>query len=99
MLDKLKALLKDGIDVPLMKDDGKPSIIFTFAYTTFILAVIAEIYFMIKGDPLAATATGIIFWAIAVVFLRIGKLDKVKFDLDDKSIDLESSEDKKDEQK
>lgn len=94
MLDGLKKALKDGIAVPVFKDKGVPSTTFTFAYVSFVIAVGAELYFIVKGDPLASTATAIIFWTVAMVLYRLRRLDKVKFDLDDKSFELEGSDDK-----
>lgn len=98
MLDNLKTALKEGFSVPLIKDEGKPSATLTFAYASFLVAIAAEVYFILNGDHLASTATAIIFWALAVVFYRMRKIDKVKFDLDDKSLELDA-EDEKDESK
>lgn len=97
MLENLKEYIKnsfkDGFAVPLFKDDGKPSATFTFAYTSFIVAILAELYFILNGDYLASTATAIVFWALAVVFYRLRKLDHVKFDIDDKTIELDGEDD------
>lgn len=93
MLDNLKTALKEGFSVPLAKDGDTPSATLTFAYVSFIVAICSEIYFIFKGDPLAATSTAIIFWGLAVVFYRLRKLDHVKFDLDDKEIELSGHDD------
>jgi hypothetical protein len=101
MLKTLKNYIKDGFkegfSLPLAKDGitGLPSATLWFAYISFLLALAAEVYFIIKEDNLASTSTAIIFWVIAMVFYRMGKLDKVKIDIDDQNIELDGEDDAK----
>lgn len=98
MFDKLKALLarlnNPGMLLPIAHNPstGLPSVTLTFAYVTFVLAVLSTIALHFKTDLWIATSSCLIFWTLAVVFYRMGKLDKVKLDLDDRSIELESEE-------
>lgn len=103
MFKSIKNYIKDGLDqgfkVPLAKDgiEGKPSATLWFAYLSFFLALGSEIYFIYKGDPLASTTTAICFWVLAMVFYRLRKLDKIKIDLNNRSIELDG--DSKDDSK
>ena len=96
MLNWLMESFKKGFAVPLAKDStGKPSATLWFAYVSFLIASGSVIHFIFQGDPLAASCTAIGFWTIAMVFYRIGKLDKFKIDLDDREIELEADDESK----
>lgn len=97
-MGKLKELLKEwcdiGIHLPYAHDaaSDKPSITLLFAYLSGVMVIVSLIILHIKPTLVIPTAMTMLFWALAVVFYRLRKLDKVKFDLDDKSIELEGSE-------
>lgn len=86
-----------GIRLPFLFDpvSNKPSITLLFTYVTFLLSIISIIVLHLKPDLVVATASTLIFWVLAVVFYLLRNLQKAKFDLDDKSIELESDEGKK----
>lgn len=98
MFESFKNYVKDGLNqgfkIPLAKEgvEGKPSATLWFAYISFFLALASEVYFIYKGDPLASTATAICFWVLAMVFYRLRKLDSVKIDLDNHSIELDGDD-------
>lgn len=99
MLQKLKDLyLKlstEGVKVLFIYDGStkQPSITLTFAYVAGLMTMLSLVALHLKDTLLTATSMTMLFWAIAVVFYRLRKLDKVKFDLDDKSIELEGNDD------
>lgn len=72
---------------------GEPSVTLLFAYIAFILATLASSYLLYR-DVVAGTVSSLTLFFGTLVFYRLRRLDKVKFDLDDKSFELESSEDK-----
>lgn len=90
MIDKLKAMMDSGIHFPYAYDpvEAKPSITLLFPYVTFILAVISLIALHFRPELLTATLTSIAFWGIAVVFYRLRKIDKLKFNLRDQSVEV-----------
>jgi hypothetical protein len=90
----IKSASTPGLFVPMIRSDksGGPSVTLTFAYVTFIIAVVSVIYNHLVDGLLTATITSIIFWALAVVLYRLGKLDKAKFDLENKTLELDSED-------
>jgi hypothetical protein len=98
MFQKLKEVwtswCKEGMYFPYAHNPTtkKPSITLLFPYVTFVMAVLSLIAMHFKDSLFSATATAITFWVISVIFYRLGKLDKVKFDVDDRSIELEGSD-------
>lgn len=92
MIQYIKDALKNGFSLPLAKDGetGKPSATLWFAYVSFFIAVCSEIYFICVGDHLHSTATAIVFWVLAMVFFRMGQLGKVKVDLKDEDVEIDS---------
>lgn len=88
----------NGIHAPFIHDPRtkKPSITLLFAYMTFVLALVSTILLHIWANLIVATGMSILFWVMAVVFYRIRNLDRVKMDLDDKSIELEGGSDNDD---
>lgn len=84
--------MKD-IKLPLAVDtDGKSSVTLLFAYIAFIIACMANAYLLYK-DVTAGTVSSLTLFFGSMIFYRLRKLDKVKFDLDDKSFELEGSDD------
>jgi len=85
-----KSLSTNGIHVPFIFDGetGKPSITLMFAYVTFVLAVISLVALHFRSELLTATITSITFWAVAVVLYRMRKIDKLKFNLEERSVEV-----------
>jgi hypothetical protein len=93
--DFWKAAAEEGMKFPFLHDPvtKKPSITLFFPYATFTLAFTSTILLHIWPTLILATITSIIFWIVSVVFYQIRKLHKAKFDLDDKSFELNSGGD------
>ena len=72
--------------------EKKASSTLFYAYITFYLAVASVIALHFSDKLLTASIAALVFWATAVVFYMIRKLNKAKVDLDDKSIELENNE-------
>ena len=98
MFSGLKKLWKfaseEGMKLPFIHDpvSKKPSITLLFPYITFVLAFVSTIFLHFFPSVFLATTTSIVFWVLSVVFYQIRKLQKAKFDLDDKSIELDSGD-------
>jgi hypothetical protein len=98
MWEKIKQIWSswstEGMKLPFVHDGatGKPSVTLLFTYIAFTLSVISVIVLHLKLDLVVATITTIIFWVLSVVFYLIRNLQKAKFDLDDKSIELEGED-------
>lgn len=97
-MNKIKELWKEfcikGMHLPFAHDPvtGKPSVTLLFPYLTFVITVISIIALHFKPSLVFATSMCIIFWALSVVFYMLRKLSKAKFDLDNKSLELDSGE-------
>ena len=100
MLQKIKDIWKswttNGIFLPFAHDPttNKPSITLFFPYATFCLSTLSIVALHFKKDLAIATWTTIGFWIIATVLYMLRRITKAKFDLDDKSIELDSTDDK-----
>jgi len=94
LLETIKRWSEEGMRLPVAYDAdlGKPSVTLMFAWVAFFLAVGSTIALNFTQSVLSASLVSIMFWVLAVVIYRLRKLDHVKFDLDDKEIEL-SSED------
>lgn len=99
MLEKIKSYFRkwfsSGIMLPMIYDplSGKPSITLTCVYITFFTAI--KCFYEYKNNPVTPLPTiiSICFWALSMIFYLIRKIAKAKFDLDDKSLEIESEED------
>jgi hypothetical protein len=93
---KLKALLKlsgtRGLYFPLAFDGLKqaPSARLLFAHVSFYIAALSVVALHLNSSLLTATITAILFFLLCTVLYMLRNLTKAKFDLDDKSVDLES---------
>ena len=83
-----------GIKLPFLYDPttDKPSITLFFPYASFVVALTSVISLHFKPSLLIPTCVSISFWTIATVLYMIRKINKAKFDLDDKSIELEGGD-------
>ncbi len=90
---------KHGMYWPFVHDPvkGKPSVTLLFFYLTFILAItsvsISSLMLIIKGDYFTATIMPVIMLFSSFVFYRLRRLDSVKINLTEKSINLDGGDD------
>lgn len=98
MLEKIKEIIKNasevGIKLPFAHDpvQNKPSVTLMFVYLTFLMASVSTIALNFTESTLTAALVGICFWALAFIFYRLRRLDKVNIDLDNRSISLEGKD-------
>jgi hypothetical protein len=90
--NKFKQWNNPGMNVPLARDGEKPSVTLLFAYISFIVAVLSVVYTHIYPDKITPAIVSITFWSIALLIYRVRKIDKLKFDLDDRSFELDASD-------
>lgn len=84
-----------GLHLPYAHDPvtKKPSVTLLFPYITFVVALVSVIAVHFSPTLVLATYTSLFFWGMSVVFYMLRKLSKAKFDLDDKSFELDGSRD------
>lgn len=98
MLDKIKKILEflsvNGAHLPAAYDADKkgPSVSLWFSHVAFTVAIAGIISLLIK-DTTTGVIAAMIFSGLQTVFYLIRRLTKAKFDLDDKSVELEGDED------
>ena len=88
--NKLKSWSEEGIKFFYAYDgsSNQKSTTLFFVYITFWLAVVGSIVVYYKPELLSASINSTVFWVVSFVMYRLRRLDKVKLDLDDKSIEL-----------
>jgi hypothetical protein len=93
--DLFKSWATDGVRFLYAFDSTTklPSITLFFSYITFWIAVAGSISVYFNSNLLFASINSTIFWMLAFVMYRIRSLDRVKFDLDDRSLELSGDED------
>lgn len=97
-MSKLKKLFNDwstkGVKLPYGYDPvtKQPSITILFPYITFVIACISVILLHIFEGMLVAAATSIFFWASAVIFYLLRKLEKASIDFNNRKISLDSGD-------
>lgn len=74
----------------------KPSITLFMAYIAFWISAISIIALQFRADPILAALTSLLFTALMIVFYMIRSINKAKFDLSNKALELESGEENKD---
>lgn len=80
-----------------MAYDGRvkgPSVTLLWMYVANILAAGSVIFLHFKGEPNTATFTACIYATVQTVLYMFRALQKAKFDLDDKEIELEGEDEK-----
>lgn len=98
MLDKIKTFLnfasEEGLKFPYAYDkiSNGPSVTLFFCYISFILTLISIIFLFFKPDVLSPTLCSMMLFVICLVIYRMRHLDKFKLDLDDRSLELKSSD-------
>jgi hypothetical protein len=100
VLKRIKDLIlksnRIGLPLPMAHDSvtGKPSVTLLMFYTGLVLSIISIVLLHDNPDKyLSATLVTLLFLSLGFVFYRMRTLDKVKFDLDDKSIELDGEDD------
>ena len=97
--DFFKTSAERGMNLPLAYDasSGKPSITLLIFYVAMVMTVGSLTAFHFLPDKLLQPSLlTLLFLGLSFVFYRMRNLDKVKFDLDDKSIELEGGNDGED---
>jgi len=96
VLENLKNLFKKwnevGINIPVANDQGIPSLTMFFAYVSFLAVLASLIYIHIFPDKILPTIASISVWVIALVIYKMRKLDKFKFNLQEKSFELDAQD-------
>lgn len=100
MLQKLthfwSKLNKEGIKLPLAADPetNKPSITLLFYWVTCFISICSLIALQFFDALLKSTLTTGLFVIIGFIMYRLRKLDKVKIDIKNESVDLEDNSEK-----
>lgn len=90
--EQFKTWNKEGVNVPLASDNGVPSMTLLFAYISFLATLLSLIYLHIFPDRYGPTIMSVITWVIALVIYRMRRIEKMKFDLDNRSFELDSED-------
>ena len=87
----------EGIHVPFIYDpeSNSPSITLMFFWISSILSIVSLTLLHLKLVTYTATGMSLGFVLTGFVMYRLRKLDKVKLDLDDESIELENNDNDK----
>lgn len=87
---------ENGLRLPFAFDPVKnaPSVTLFFMYLAGLLVLISLVLLHINDKFVVATSATIIFWILTTVFYLIRTIARAKIDLDDKSLELESGEEK-----
>jgi len=103
MLNKVKETWNiwstEGMKWPFVHDavKGKPSITLLFFYLSFCVAlgtiITSSTMMIIKGDYFTATMMPMLMWFTSFVFYRLRRLDSVKINLAEKSVELDGGSD------
>jgi len=93
ILAKLRAWADRGVSMPIIRDPvtDMPSITLTFPYIAFALAVHAVIQ-LLGVNTLYGTVAALLLWLMATILYLIRKLNKVKLDIDQQSLELEGGD-------
>lgn len=101
MLNKLKEFFNKanlhGLSLPMAHDSvtGKPSVTLLGFYLGLLLSVCSIIAYHFFSDKLIGPSSmTLLFFGMTFVFYKLRQLDKIKLDLDDKSIELEDTHEK-----
>jgi hypothetical protein len=83
-----------GLKLPFMFDpvEKKPSVTLVFPYVTFAMACGSVLALHFFQGLLTATMVSIGFWAAATILYMIRKVNKMKVNFTDKSMDIENNE-------
>lgn len=97
LLEVLKTWFKEEIYLPVARDSeaNVPSTLLFFVYISFIMASGSIVLYHLDDKLLIQTSITVLFFVLCTVLYKLKNLTKAKIDLDDRSIDLESDNDKK----
>lgn len=93
IINEIKHIFNKGIKLPMAYDfiTKMPSVTLLFPYVAFIVLTYAEVL-LIQKDPMEGSLVALGVWFLATVLYMIRKISKAKFDLDDKSFELEGGD-------
>lgn len=85
---------REGVHLPYAYDaeTNKPSITLMFFWLVSFISIISLVALHFKKDLLTGTLTSALFLVVGFVMYRLRKLDKVKIDIKNQSVDLENNE-------
>jgi hypothetical protein len=77
-----------------MGNDGgdKPSVTLFFAYISFIAVMLSLVYIHFNPNNMTPTLIATLIWSIALLIYRMRKIDRLKFNLDEKSFEIDSED-------
>jgi tellurite resistance protein TehA-like permease len=86
----------EGIHLPFAYDPESklPSVTLGFYWIVSTLSIISLILLHIGKVTYTATGMSLVFVLLAFIMYRLRKLDKVKIDIDDQSIELDNNDEK-----
>jgi hypothetical protein len=92
--DALVKSSKEGIYLPVMHDasTAKASATLFFMYIANLLAIVSLIWLHFQNDAFVATVTTAIYSVVWTVLYMMRRIQKAKFDLDDKEFELEGED-------
>jgi len=90
----INSLSKNGVHFIYAVDPEtqKPSVTLFFAYVTYLVCLFSIAFLFFKPDVLSPAIVSITVWVISFVLYRMRRLDKLKVDLDDRSIELDAQD-------
>lgn len=90
----LTKAIEAGLPLPHAYDPATklPSFRLLVAYTLFLAVVVSLVWLHVRESALVAFSGAAVVWALGMVFYMLKDLTKAKIDLDDRSVDLESSD-------
>lgn len=89
-----KKLCTEGLHLPFAHDpeSDKPSVTLGFYWIVAFLSIASLVLFHLKLVTIAATGMSLLFVLVGFIMYRLRKLDKVKIDIDDQSIELDGKD-------
>lgn len=88
--EKWEMWSNEGIKFPFAHDsnDRRPSATLLFYYMLSFMTIVSLIFLHFVDSIAIATFVTMCAWLLSYIMYRIRKVDKVKFDVDDKSIEI-----------
>jgi len=99
VMERWEKWCKKGMNWPFVHDPvrGKPSVTLMMFYigffTAFLTIMVSSVMMTIKGDYMTATIMPTMLMFSTFIFYRLRRLDGVKINLSEKSLDLSGSSD------
>lgn len=97
ILQSIKQQFKEwnnpGISIPMGNDGGdKPSVTLFFAYVSFIAVMVSLVYLHFNPNNMTPTLISTMIWSIALLIYRLRKIDSLKFNLQEKSFEIDAED-------